>query len=174
MQIHAGLRKAIGLLVALAGCVALTAQLGCNGDSPTAPPPPPPGPDPVPVITGADLTFMVTNPPAETGLPGEILFDGRPIWSGPVVAPDLDSSYYYGGTVFSQVLRIEPPGLEPGVHTLTFRVPGKRATALSLSGWFHVVWFPGGAHQVASWQDQTAWVKSGQDWTLELDIPSSP
>jgi hypothetical protein len=175
MQTHFGFRKAVGLLVALTGCVVLAVPLGCNdNNSPTAvAPPPPPVPEPTiqQVITGARVTFMVNNPGGQSG---EILFDGRPIWAGTLESNYSSGWYYYYDGLFQQVLTLEHAALTPGAHTLAFRAPGRKAVNYSLSGWVDLSWSPSFSMRVANWQDESAWVKTGSDWTREVVFSATP
>jgi hypothetical protein len=174
MRIQSGLGKAIALLMTFGVSFVLAVQLGCNGsNSPTAvaPPPPAPGPSIPPVISGAQVTFMVSSPGGQSG---EILFDGRSVWVGTLESNYSSGGYYYYDSLFHQVVTVDQAALTPGAHTLTFRAPGRNAVNYLLSGWVDLSWSPTSSRRIASWQDESAWVKTGRDWTREVVFPATP
>jgi hypothetical protein len=163
MRTHIGFAKAIALVMTFAASLVLAVQPGCNGSkSPTAVAPPPPEPAPTPVPTGARLTFIVDNDRDE---PGEILFDGRSIWAGQV------ADYYDD---FRKILTLDEASVTPGVHTVTFRAPGRRAVEYTLSGWVDLYWGPEIVRRVGRWSRESAWLKTGRDWTREIVFPVTP
>ena len=184
-----GGRRFLGGL--LAAAIALAGpQVACNNGSPTAPPPPPINQDPLqPVVVSANYVLLVEPVNEDRDYPrgGEVIVDGRTVWSGPVQEPAVGGgsywSYYYGPPANIGARVTEE--LAASVHTIAFRVTDQRRspTGYNVSGWVDVDWeyFRGGVRignrttrRVASWSATQVRLRTGESWTAEFIVPEAP
>ena len=174
-------RPRLAALFFLAAFAATGSQVACNNSSPTAPalpPSPPPQPQPSPVIDWLNYTLLIApvNENRAYPLSGELQIDGRTVWAGDFPQPQ---SFYYGyvggysETPFNVIVR-DDGDVPVGTHRITLRVTGQYRSPSNylVSGWVDVVWTRnGGVRRVASWQDETVRLRTGEEWSSEFVVP---